>query len=70
MQHKIFLPLRGILLLPINGKGAMAFACNNDFGKPEIMEPLSERLRDKPRVHGQRNLRDINTLTMKCSFQT
>jgi hypothetical protein len=40
MQHKSFLPLRGILLLPINGKGVMAFACNNDFGKPEIMEPL------------------------------
>lgn len=42
----------------------------NDCGKPEIMEPLSKRLRDKPRVPGQRNLRDINTLTMKFGFQT
>ena len=34
MQNERFLPLRGILLFPINGKGIIAFACNNDFGKP------------------------------------
>jgi hypothetical protein len=70
MQHKSFLPRRGLLLLPINGQGVIAFACKNDGGQPEIMEPVSERLRDKPSVHGQRHLRDINTLTMKFSFQT
>ena len=34
MQNQCFFPLRGVLLLPINGKGVIAFACNDDFGKP------------------------------------
>src|SRR5712691_4294791 len=44
MQHQRFFPLRGVLLFPINGKGVIAFACNDDFGKPSAMESLSERL--------------------------
>ena len=48
MQNESFLPLGGLLLFPIDGKGLMAFACNTDCGKPSIMQPLSERLRDKP----------------------
>jgi len=70
MQHQVFFPLRGILLVTINRKGVIAFACNDNLGKPSTMEPFSQRLRDKPGVHGQGNLREINTLTIKCSFQT
>src|SRR6266849_2831835 len=39
LQKKIFLPLRGFLIFPINCKGVIAFSCNNDFGKPSIMDP-------------------------------
>jgi hypothetical protein len=31
---------------------------------------LSQRLRDKPRVHGQGELGEIKTFAMKLSFQT
>src|SRR4249920_2050138 len=34
MQNERFFPLRGVLLFPLNGKRVIAFACNNDFGKP------------------------------------
>jgi len=34
MQHQRFFPRRGVLLLPINGKGVMAFAGHDAFGKP------------------------------------
>jgi hypothetical protein len=41
MQNQRFFPLRGILFFPINRKGVIAFACNDDFGKPYTVEPLS-----------------------------
>ena len=44
MQNQCFFPRRGVLLFPINGKGVIAFACNDDFGKPSPMKSLSERL--------------------------
>ena len=34
MQNQAFFPLRGILLVTTNRKGVIAFACNDDFGKP------------------------------------
>ena len=70
MPNQSFFPLRSVLLLPSNRKGIIAFACNDDCGKPSTMEPFAQRLRDKPGVHGQGNLREINTFTIKCSFQT
>jgi hypothetical protein len=70
MQHQAFFPLRGILLVTTNRKGIMAFACNEDFGKSYTMQPFSQRLRDKPGVHGQGNLRELKTLTITYSFQT
>src|SRR6266702_2142010 len=44
MQHELFFPLRGVLLCPSNRKGVIAFACNDDFGKTQTMEPFSQRL--------------------------
>jgi|SRR4030095_378227 hypothetical protein len=69
-QHQVFFPLRGVLLGTINRKGIIAFTCNDDFGKTSIMEPLSQRLRDKPGVHGQGELGELKTFAMKLSFQT
>jgi len=70
MKDQVFFPLRGLLFFACNGKDVVAFARNDDFGKPSPMEPFSQRLRDKPRVHSQGNLGDINTFTIKFSFQT
>jgi len=44
MQNEVVLPLGGLLMFPTNGKGVIAFACNNDLSKPSTVEPLSERL--------------------------
>src|SRR6266478_8489967 len=33
MQNQRFFPLRGVLLFTSNGKGVIAFASNDDFGK-------------------------------------
>jgi hypothetical protein len=54
----------------MNRKSVIAFACNDDLGKASSMESWSQRWGDKPGVHGQGNLREINTLMSKCSFQT
>jgi len=69
VQKEVFFPLRGVLLFSINRKGVIAFACNDDFGKTQTMEPFSQRLWDKPRVHGQGKRREINTFTGECGFQ-
>src|SRR5262249_32233188 len=69
MPYECFFPLRGILLLPLNRESIVAFACNDDLGKPSTMPPFSQRLRDEPGVHGQGNLRQINTLTGEFIFQ-
>jgi hypothetical protein len=68
MQPQRFFPLRGVLLFTINRKGVMAFASGDDFGKASTKEPFSQRLRDKPGVHGQGQLRKINTFTDACHF--
>jgi hypothetical protein len=68
MQHQRFFPRRGVLLFTINRKGVMAFASHDDFGKASTKEPFSQRLRDKPGVHGQRKLRKINTFTDEFRF--
>jgi len=70
MKDQVFFPLRGLLFFACNGKDVVAFARKDDFGKPSPMEPFSQRLRDKPSVHSQGNLGDINTFTITCSFQT
>jgi hypothetical protein len=33
------------------------------------VQPVSKFLRDRGRVHGQWNLRDINSFPKKCSFE-
>src|SRR5438128_975256 len=52
-----------------NGKDIVAFARNDDLSKPSLMQPLSEFLRNKCRVHGQRQLSDINPFTIKFVFE-
>jgi hypothetical protein len=55
--------------LPLHRESIVAFACHDDLGQPSTMPPFSQRLRDEPGVHGQGNLRQINTLTGAFSFQ-
>ena len=44
MQHQRFFPLRGVLFFSSNGKGIIAFPCNDDLGKSSVVKSLSERL--------------------------
>jgi len=44
MQNQCFFPCRSVLLLIANCKDIITFACNDDFGKPSTMQPLSQRL--------------------------
>src|SRR5437870_1691947 len=55
--------------LSVNRKDIVAFACNDDVDKSQLMQPFSEFLRDICRVHGQWKLRDVNPFTKKCSFE-
>src|SRR5262249_19609493 len=55
--------------LTINRKDIVAFACNDDVEKSQLMQPCSKCLRDIGRVHGQWQLRDIYPFTKKSSFE-
>ena len=68
MQNQRFFPRRGVLLFTSNRKGVIAFASHDDCGKASMKEPFSQRLRDKPGVHGQGKLREINTFTSEFGF--
>src|SRR4029453_14361880 len=47
----------------------VAFACNDEVDKSQLMQPVSAFLRDIGRVHGQWKLRDVNPFTKKCRFE-
>src|SRR5262249_44064854 len=68
-QPQDFFPCRRLPFLTINRKDIVAFACNDDVEKSQLMQPCSEFLRDIGRVHGQWQLRDIYPFTKKCSFE-
>src|SRR5207245_5373474 len=63
------IPCRRIPFLTVNRKDIVAFACNDDVDKSQLMQPFSEFLRDIGRVHGQWQLSDIYPFTKKCSFE-
>jgi hypothetical protein len=65
-----FFPLRGVRLGTINRQGIMAFPCQDAFGKTSILEPLSQRWRDQPGVHGQGERGEIKPCAMPRSLQT
>ncbi len=69
LQDQGFFPYQCTLFFPMNGKDIVAFARNDDLSKPSLMQPLSECLRNKCRVHGQRQLSDINPFTIKVVFE-
>src|SRR6476659_6808911 len=68
-QHQDFLPCRRITFLRVNRKDIVAFPSNDDVTKSQLMQLLSEFLRDIGRVHGQGKLSDINPFTKKCRFE-
>src|SRR6266446_5537680 len=68
-EHQHFFPCRRIPFLRVNRKDVVAFACNDDVDKPQLVQPLSQFLRDIGSVHGQWKLRDSNPFTKKCSFE-
>jgi hypothetical protein len=68
-HHHLFFPRRCLLFAVVDRTGVMAFACDDDVRKAKLVESLAEWLRNEPRVQGERNLGDIDSLTQKFGWE-
>ena len=69
LQDPCFFPCQCTLFFPMHGQDIVAFARHDDVSKPSLMQPLSEFLSNKGRVHGQRQRSEINPFTIKFVFE-
>jgi hypothetical protein len=63
-----FFPSRRVLFSTVDGEDIVAFAGDDDLGKAQVVELLTQGLGDKPRVQGQRNAGDLDVVAGTCRF--